>query len=844
MQSIFTYPNNASTHYIDPDYAGVPSITYTTSDVPLNTPVIIKTVGDTDYSSAKRFNYYGANNTVRTRSKIGGWTAAVGKVVVWETQPTGTATFEPAEGFYRRIAAYLDGTYVEHNTTYPTTSITSTMAAMSKFHNYLDFKNADWRVSMRTLWDHPLPVFEVREGAYAINNIGVELNSNSRSALRINTTNDAEHLLEDGDQVTFTDLADVGSQEFSRLNGNTYYVKRIGVPGDEVELYDDAGLTTETEIQTINATQDDWHVIEDNSGTIVFFDTPFDETYVDSDSVVVAQAMSNVTGTINPAQDSTLYLDKISNNIYKVYTDSGLTTDATITSETNFGTALSVDFTPGAKTLTGLTVSDSGLKAFLGDYTNKNIQSGSEDAWGFCRVKHEEVGTGTYTNTSGKAAPTTIDDTQYYTWFYDVSEEQVTIYDDYNDNGSQGSTVHAFTVGGSGAGNYVTMTIEFIDMADQRAQTEGGSGAWYNPYQTAQSSGKIGLNANRISNAWWYVCKNPDFYSYGNGFNGKQQTGASTFQFNVEYNGYYKEGDTTRQSLGANEAYPDDRWTGDSNYRLNGYTAFTGETQRGRFPTDNSIVFNLNRTADTYSAPATSTAAAEDNFDTDDEWGDTGYNQGYKEWPKPGDTHYKGPRSIEWRLDTNNASTTSQSGFTYVRDSGQQHLYLDVEYPPLTEDQFQAMYRVVVAAQGTFNPIYFNLKGNNSFQHLAGTTGRNLSYAVSTLGYTNGQKIVNFEGFPSNESNAFLAGEPVILADNKPDGNIKTVVNTVDANVFGEARVRLGTPLNNIGAFRRVYRDPYHIIVTLDDDGFTYTRGLDGYYRVSCTFKADQFRGA
>ena len=70
------------------------------------------------------------------------------------------------------------------------------------------------------------------------------------------------------------------------------------------------------------------------------------------------------------------------------------------------------------------------------------------------------------------------------------------------------------------------------------------------------------------------------------------------------------------------------------------------------------------------------------------------------------------------------------------------------------------------------------------------------------------------------------------------------IINEVDANIFGEARIRVNVPLNNFSYGDQVYKDPAWIIVTLADNGFQWTQGVDGFYRVNVSLKADQYKGA
>ena len=60
----------------------------------------------------------------------------------------------------------------------------------------------------------------------------------------------------------------------------------------------------------------------------------------------------------------------------------------------------------------------------------------------------------------------------------------------------------------------------------------------------------------------------------------------------------------------------------------------------------------------------------------------------------------------------------------------------------------------------------------------------------------NGDRLALIEGFQSNESNAFLQGE-VFIDGNNDNGYVHTVLNQVDANVYGEAKIRTPWPFRS-----------------------------------------------
>ena len=56
--------------------------------------------------------------------------------------------------------------------------------------------------------------------------------------------------------------------------------------------------------------------------------------------------------------------------------------------------------------------------------------------------------------------------------------------------------------------------------------------------------------------------------------------------------------------------------------------------------------------------------------------------------------------------------------------------------------------------------------------------------------------------------------------------------------------MRLSHPLNSsVTAGTPLFHKPAHIIVTLAEDGFIYSQRLDGFYDLTVTFEADEWKG-
>lgn len=338
------------------------------------------------------------------------------------------------------------------------------------------------------------------------------------------------------------------------------------------------------------------------------------------------------------------------------------------------------------------------------------------------------------------------------------------------------------------------------------------------------------------------------YYVYGGNKKYLQQTGAETEVNNarIKDEEYYVPGSATAGATAGH--WPDftlGTFGGNPPYKgyLNGTFYYDTEFP-GAFPQDDDIYLIAETVPDTYTASAISTSGQEDTFDTADEFGDTGFNSGLKEWPDLYESYYKGPSSISFTNEFYNSSTESQNGTVFTRAGGMHKQFLEVTYPPLSEAQFKHMHRFAQAVQGSYNPFYFTVHGKNNFRFLPGAVDKpynsefRLAHPVAA-----GNHYVTFTGFDSNQTDALQAGEPIGYSDRKHDGNIKYVLNSADANVFGEARARLNVPSGQKSALQRSYQDPFHIIVVLDNDSFEYDRGTDGFYRVRVVFRAAQYIG-
>jgi hypothetical protein len=321
-------------------------------------------------------------------------------------------------------------------------------------------------------------------------------------------------------------------------------------------------------------------------------------------------------------------------------------------------------------------------------------------------------------------------------------------------------------------------------------------------------------------------------YSYQDVSNNK------VYAAQVQPTQYWKAGATTSTYYSnSGETAADFEVTVDGLGKLNSVTLVSGDGPEGRYATGEDILLPIVALANQYVAPVPTPAELADVWDTEDQWLNTGFDS-TKEWP----ALWK-PESASITVAQPSSTTVSQAGTKYVRQAGFTKWTLEVSYPPMPVEDFQQYHAVVQAARGQTVPFYFRLQypdGNILWANMdqAGTPTTVLFREDVSAGET----TALLEGFAGNQVNAFKAGEVIIHGSGAINGNLMTVLNTVNANAFGEAKIRTAYPFNTSTAGNPVYKNPYHVIVTLADDDFVYTVGTDGLYRMSVKFTLDEWK--
>lgn len=291
-----------------------------------------------------------------------------------------------------------------------------------------------------------------------------------------------------------------------------------------------------------------------------------------------------------------------------------------------------------------------------------------------------------------------------------------------------------------------------------------------------------------------------------------------------------------RTSPGAGETAAEFTPTVDGNGRLASVAIDTA----GLYDSSDPILLILENDDDTYTPPTPTASEQQDIWETDDWWDDLGKNNN-KLWP----THVT-PSSASISQSSASIVNSSQNGTNFVKTSSFTKWSMEVTYPPMSADEFRKFHAVSQAANGQANPFLFKLRSKEGDHVLWSDFGRlnTTSDVLFRNDYDAGSKLVMVEGLDSFETDAFVEGEVMFVdTDNNQNGNLVTVVNATDANVFGEAQIRLAYPLrNNIVAGASGEKDPEYAVVTLGSSDFQYTVDYNGYYYVAVTFALDGWK--
>jgi hypothetical protein len=315
----------------------------------------------------------------------------------------------------------------------------------------------------------------------------------------------------------------------------------------------------------------------------------------------------------------------------------------------------------------------------------------------------------------------------------------------------------------------------------------------------------------------------------------KQRTGASTYVNAAIVDDDYYDIDSSTTSDFTSGTKP----SLTVSQSTEGYISGVSLGSTGRITTGQKML-TIGTTPDSYTPPAPTPAELEDVWDTDDEWASDSATTPSKEWPD-----HVTPMSAVINYNSPTLVNNSQSGIKYTRSVGHTKWRLEVEYPPMSAEDFQKFHAIAQAAHGQSTPFYFNLKNKDGVsilwkdfydQNNSTTTPRVKD--ATTVGDT----TLLVEGFNSNETDAFKRGEVFIDGENE-NGYLHTSLSGTDSNVFGEAKIRTPWPFRTANAAgEKIYKNPAHCVVTLADDNFEYQVDVNNYYFVSVAFDLDSWK--
>jgi hypothetical protein len=388
-------------------------------------------------------------------------------------------------------------------------------------------------------------------------------------------------------------------------------------------------------------------------------------------------------------------------------------------------------------------------------------------------------------------------------------------------------------------GNYLTLNtgtgpdnvdglMEHISMFKYflKYKSHSGNIAIYDIYQTPMVRGTVNSSGEITA---------VNIISYGNE-QFRKRTGASTYVNSVRIKpGKHWRAGTSGEQTNTTDA--DVQLSQDSNGRLTNVALGT-EHGAGYGPAG-YVMFEIEQAAaDTY--PATPTLLeAQDVWDTADEWTAGGNATPTKYWPsvvtpQSAEISYKMPATI----------TRSQSGKKYIQSAGYVKWGLEVTYPPMTANHFKQYHAIVQAARGQAIPMLFKLVQNTKnilFKNLNSGNSANALILKDPIDVSANSLVILLEGLDTGDT--LNIGDTIFGSNGDANGQINTIISTANANVYGEAKVRLAYPVKTdqpTGSFWNT--SPDEIFVTLNDSEFEYSVSTNGLYNVSVRFELDEWK--
>jgi hypothetical protein len=347
------------------------------------------------------------------------------------------------------------------------------------------------------------------------------------------------------------------------------------------------------------------------------------------------------------------------------------------------------------------------------------------------------------------------------------------------------------------------------------------------------TQGTVALSPNQPQP---YKGYNSDIIMPGNETYSYQDTNNQTvYQANIAANQWYEPGTSA-----VSKASAETDATFDITVNGTGKLQSVSLNTTGRFDNGQPQLRYLQSPPNQYVPPTPTPAELEDVWDTDDEWASDGFASGLKEWPD-----HVTPMSAVINYNSPTLVNNSQSGIKYTRSVGHTNWRLEVEYPPMSAEDFQKFHAIAQAAHGQSTPFFFNLNNKDGTSILWKDFYDQVNTTTSPLikdDITPGDTTMLVEGFSSNEADAFKRGEVFIDGENA-NGYLHTSLSRTSSNIFGEAKIRTPWPFRTAQtAGQKIYKNPTHAVVTLANDNFEYQVDVNNYYYVSVAFDLDNWK--
>jgi len=208
-------------------------------------------------------------------------------------------------------------------------------------------------------------------------------------------------------------------------------------------------------------------------------------------------------------------------------------------------------------------------------------------------------------------------------------------------------------------------------------------------------------------------------------------------------------------------------------------------------------------------------------------------------WP----THIK-PSAVNLGISQPTFTSRALSGKKYVRSFNYAKQALTVQYPPMSQQNFQTFYAAVMALRGDLKHCWFSLLGTDSQKYLFRFYGDDtMTPAVKTAVDVSGGNLVTqveLKSLPVSTSEPIPAGS-VISGLGRNYGHVQTVIACTDSDGSGDATITLAHPLaESIAVNDPVDVNPTQVLVSLTTDTFDADISRVQHYGFSVEFEFDR----